>query len=175
MATQQVDGSAVTSSSTNNNHGVAKNVGSAASVLETSNLGGSNVGVFGSTPVDGDNADKALSGGTFAYNNESPVAKRVSTSLSGVSNTVLRSGAAQPGLVRSIHKLETLRTRRLTTAIRAGYWNIFSGTFSTPPTVAVDSLATDNAATPTRSVPGSLVYKTGKLAPVQDVYKAKTN
>ncbi len=174
MAIQQVDGSSVTSSSTNNNHGVAKNIGASASVLETSNLGASNVGVFASTPVDGDDADKALSAGTFAYNNESPVAKRVTTSLSGVSNTTLRSGAAQPGLVRGIHKLEVVRTRRLTTAIRAGYWNIFSGVFSPAPTVAVDTLATDEAATPTRSVPGELVYKTGAPEPVQDNYKAKT-
>lgn len=175
MATQTVSGGTVTQTTTKNNHGVAKNVGATASVLSNQTLGGSNVGVFGSTVVDNDSASKALSAGTFKYENQSPVSKRVTTALSGVSNTYLRSGAAVPGLVRGIHKLETVRTRRLTTAIRAGAWNIYTGAFSPAPTVAVDSFATDEAATPTRAVPGELVYKTGAPVPVQDEYKAKTN
>jgi hypothetical protein len=175
MATQTVSGGVVTKESTKNNHGTAKNVGVSASVLSNQALGGSNVGVFGSTVVDNSSADKALSAGTFKYDNKSPIAKRVSTSLSGVSNSYLRSGAAVPGLVRSIHKLEVLRTRRLTTAIRAGNWNIYTGKFSSDPVVAVDTLATDSAATPTRNVPGQLVYKTGAIVPVQDDYKPKTN
>lgn len=173
MATQQVNGSAVTATSTNNKGGAVVN-GGTTTLLDTVELGYSNVGVFGSSVVDNNDADKALSAGTFSYSNQKPVAKRVTTTLSGVSNTVLRSGADQPGLIRSIHKLEVVRTRRLTTAIRAGYWNIYSGSFTTPPTVAVDTLATDEAATPTRSVPGELVYKTGAPTPVQDNYKAKT-
>lgn len=186
MATVQTDGSsAVTSSSTNNNHGTAMNVGSSATVLETRNLGASNVGVFASTPYDGGSADEALSAGTFAYNNTAPIAQRLTTTLSGVSNTTLRSGANDQTSLRSIHRQEKVRTTRTTTAIRAGYWNIYSGTWSTNPTTAVDNFwdnagnttsatSTDQAATPTRSVPGELVYKTGKLSPVMDNYKAKT-
>jgi hypothetical protein len=173
MATQQVDGSAVTTTSTKNQGGAVVN-GGTTSILDTVNLGYSDVGVFGTAVIDNNSADKALSAGTFSYNNQSPIAKRVTGELSGVANTVLQSGADQPGLIRSIHKLETLRTRRLTTAIRAGYWNIYTGAFSPAPTVAVDSLSTDEAATPTRSVPGELVYKTGAPTPVQDNYKAKT-
>lgn len=173
MATQQVNGSAVTATSTNNKGGAVVN-GGTTTLLDNVDLGYSNVGVFGTAVIDNDSANKALSAGTFSYNNDSPIAKRVTTTLSGVTNTVLRSGADQPGLIRSIHKLETLRTRRLTTAIRAGYWNIYSGSFTTPPTVAVDSLSTDEAATPTRSVPGELTYKTGAPTPVNDNYKAKT-
>ena len=173
MATQQVNGSAVTSSSTKNVGGAVLNGGN-TTILDSLDLGYSDVGVFGSSVVDGSDTDKALSAGTFSYNNQKPVAKRVTETLSGVANTTLQSGAAQPGLVRSIHKLEVLRTRRLTTAIRAGYWNIYSGSWTTNPTVAVDSLATDEAATPTRSVPGELVYKTGAKVPVQANYKAKT-
>jgi hypothetical protein len=175
MAIQTVSGDTVTSSTTKNDSGVAKNVGASASILQNQPLGGSNVGVFGSTVVDNDSADKALSAGTFKYENAAPVAKRLTTELSGVPNSYLRSGAATPGLVRSIHKLEVLRTRRLTTAIRAGAWNIFTGVFSPAPTVAVDTLATDKAATPTRTAPGELVYKTGAPTPVQDDYKPKTN
>ena len=180
MSTIQVSGSSVTNQSTNNNGGSVVNGGS-TTMLDSVDLGYSDVGVFGSSVVDGTDTDKALSAGTFSFSNQRPVAKRVSSSLSGVSNTVLRSGAGQPGLMRSIHKLEVLTTRRLTTAIRAGKWNIFKGAFlnnqnqaADNPTVATDSLASDNAATPTRDVPGELVYKTSAPVPVQDNYKAKT-
>ena len=173
MATQQVNGSAVTATSTNNKGGAVVN-GGTTTILDSVDLGYSNVGVFGTAVVNGDDTDKALSAGTFSYNNDSPIAKRVTTTLSGVTNTVLRSGASQPGLIRSIHKLEVVRTRRLTTAIRAGYWNIYSGSFTTPPTVAVDSFPSDDAANPSRTVPGELTYKTGAPTPVNDNYKAKT-
>jgi hypothetical protein len=181
MATQQVNGSAVTAASTNNDSGSVLNGGSTV-VLNSVDLGYSNVGVFGSSVIDGDDADKALSTGTFAYSNQKPIAKRITEELAGgVANTTLQSGASQPGLIRSIHKLEVLRTRRLTTAIRAGKWNIFKGAFlnnqnqtADLPTVAVDSLSSDNAATPTRAVPGELTYKTGAPTPVNDDYKAKT-
>lgn len=180
MATQQVGGGAVTATSTNNNGGAVVNGGS-TSILDSVDLGYSDVGVFGSSVVDGPDTDKALSAGTFSYSNQRPIAKRVTEELSGVSNTVLQSGAGQPALIRSIHKLEVLTTRRLTTAIRAGKWNIFKGAFlnnqnqaADNPVVATDSLSSDNAATPTRAVPGELVYKTSAPVPVQDDYKAKT-
>lgn len=86
------------------------------------------------------------------------------------------------GIRRSIHKLEHMWTRRVATAIRAGYWNIFTGTYSTAPTVADDAstFGTDDAATPTRAKPGELVYRhsgqpDGTLGPVQKDYPAKTN
>jgi hypothetical protein len=172
MATQQVNGSAVTVTSTRNGGGAVVNAGSSTLVDNVS------LGLVyprtGTGPVDGTNTDEALSAGTFAFNSRGPVAKKVTTSLSGVSNTVLRSGADQPQLIRSIHKLEVLTTRRVATAIRAGYWNIYSGVFSPAPTVATDTLATDNAATPTRANPGQLAYMTGAKNPVQDDYAAKT-
>lgn len=180
MATQQVNGSAVTATSTKNIGGSVINGGS-TTILDSVDLGYSDVGVFGSSVIDGPDTDKALSAGTFSYSNQRPIAKRVTEELSGVSNDVLQSGASQPTLIRSIHKLEVLTTRRLTTAIRAGKWNIFRGRFlnnqnqsADNPVVATDSLASDNAATPTRAVPGELVYKTSAPTPVQDDYKAKT-
>lgn len=86
------------------------------------------------------------------------------------------------GIRRSIHKLEHMRTRRVATAIRAGNWNIYTGTFSTDPTVADDAptWGTDEAANPTRAIPGELVYRhsgmpDGTYGPVQKDYPAKTN
>lgn len=167
------------------NGGVAARVGSVSTLLDNVQVSRHNKEVFASTVLDNSVADKAVSAGTFAFNNQAPISKKVTTSLAGVSNTVLRSAASQPGLIRGIHRQEKVRTRRLTTAIRAGHWNIFSGTFSTTPTTAVDlfwdnagnttsATSTDQAASPTRAAPGELVYKTGKLAPVLDDYDSKT-
>jgi len=181
MSIQQVNGDPVSTASTDNNGGSVINGGS-TTTLNNVSLGYSDVEVFGSTVLDNDHADKSIDAGIFAFDNNRPVAKRVTTTLAGeVSNTTLRSGASQPGLIRSVHKLEVLRTRRLTAAIRSGKWNIFKGKFlnnqnqtADKPVVAVDSLATDNAANPSRSAPGQLIYKTGAPVPVQDDYKEKT-
>lgn len=240
MSTQQVNGSAVTSSSTVNDGGSVINGGSTTS-FNSVDLGYSDVGVFGAVVVDGTDTDKALSAGTFAYDNQRPVAKRVTETLSGVSNTVLQSGADQPGLMRSIHKRESYRVKKTSTAFRSGYWdqlkgqfviygtyarvgstvtvtapnhglatndnvyldftsggatdgrfqvtvtdaNIFTLTHGTSgstsgnvtvkgPADATESPGTDEAATPSRSVPGELTYKTGAAVPVQDNYAAKT-
>ena len=83
---------------------------------------------------------------------------------------------------RSIHKLEAIRTERVATAIRAGYWNIYTGSWTTAPTVANDigDAGTDEAATPTRAIPGELVYRVagqpdGTNGITQADYPAKTN
>lgn len=104
------------------------------------------------------------------------VMRKVTTTLAGQANTLLRSGASDFGVRRSIHKLEHLRTRRVASAIRSGYWNIYSGVFSTAPTVADDisTFGTDEAATPTISKPGELVYRWGKPLPEQDDYQARS-
>jgi hypothetical protein len=169
-----------------NNRGTVTRGGSVASgKLNNVSVARFNSGVFNSTPIDNSSADEALSAGTFAYNNNRPIAQRYTTLISGVSNTILLSGADIPSLVRSIAKSETIRTRRTTTAIRAGYFNIYTGLFTTAPTAAVDNwwsisanttsaTSTDVAASPTRAVPGRLVYKTGKLNPVVDSYKSES-
>ncbi len=192
MASIQQNGSATTSNSTKNIGGAAINVGSSTALVDNLNLGGSNVGVFGSvvvqdTVTNNDYAAVASSGSSnFAYNNQSPIAMRYTTTIAGTGNAFLQSGADTPGLIRSIHKLETVRTRRLTTAIRAGEWNIYSGSFANQPTVAVDNwwdiannttsvTSTDQAATPSRDVPGELTYKLGQQTPVNDDYKAKNS
>lgn len=186
MATQQVNGSAVTPTSTMNNGGSVLNGGSTV-VLNSVNLGYSSVGVFGSVVVDNNSTDKALNAGTFAFNNQRPVAKRLTKKISNVNNTILLSGASRPELVRNVHKLEKVTTRRLTTAIRANKYNRYTGSWDAGyPAVVVDPFydiasqttsptSTDEAANPTMDVPGELVYKTGASVPVQDKYKAKTN
>lgn len=171
----------VTGSGSKNKGGSVTKGGSLTSgILSNVTVTAYNAGVFGSTVIQDtvtvkDYAGKALSGGTFRYTARTPITFKVTTSLAGSSTNVFKTSANTPDLIRSIHKLETLRTRRVTTAIRAGNWNIVTGTFSAAPTVAVDSLGTDNAANPTRSSPGQLTYKGGAPNPVTtNDYKAKT-
>lgn len=188
MATVQTDGtSVVTKQSTVNNGGIITANGTAASdVVRTESTASAQVGVFGSTVVDNDSADKALSAGKFAFNNKKPIAKKVTTSLAGVAEPFFKSGAGDPGSIQSIHQIRVIRTRRDTTAIRQGNWNYYNGQFDPGyPVVAVDEFydvaadatsvnPTDNAANPTQEVPGELVYKTGAPNPVQDAYAKKT-
>jgi hypothetical protein len=197
MAISKVSGSDYTvppnvkSSGSVNNRGAVARGGSVASGKLT-NVGVSryNSTVFASTVLDNGFADKALSGGTFAYNDKNGVAMRTTSELAGVSNTSLLSGASVPGITRSIHKLEAVRTRKFTTAIRANKYNLYTGTFDSGYPVVADDTGTtgtagvlvdasnvykDKAATPTRAAPGQLTYRTGSKVPVtNNDYKAKT-
>jgi hypothetical protein len=189
MATVQTNGSsAVTATSTLNNGGVmTANGSSGANILRSQSTATAQVGLYSNTVVDNADADKALSAGTFAYNNATPTAMKITTSLAGVSNDFLRSGANDTDGAKSINKLEVVRTRRITTAIRNNKWNEYSGEWEAGfPSGAVDafwdigagsgvSTSTDQAASPTRSVPGELVYLQGNPVPKLDDYKAKSN
>lgn len=154
----------------------------AVSLLDTNNDGGSvlsggtntqlntvshgQVQVQTMKPVDGTDTDKALSAGTFAYDNDTPVAKKVSTTLSGVSNDVLKSGAAQPGLRRKVNKIEGLTTSKVTSALRGGYYNHVTGKFdNTYPQSSSDSFGTDDAVTSSE-----LQYMYGNPVPASGEY-----
>ena len=68
------------SGSTDNDGGAVLS-GGTTTVLTRATLG--QMESIDNKPVDGADADKALSAGTFAFDNNSPVAKRVTTTLSG--------------------------------------------------------------------------------------------
>ncbi len=91
------------------------------------------------------------------------------------------------GITNSIHRMLHMRSRLVATAIRAGFWDIFSGVFTTAPTVQDDhaggagTWGTDDAANPTRPIPGELVYRTSGqqdgstgFGVTEDDYEAKT-
>lgn len=174
------------SGSGGNGGSVAK--ASSSNLLDGVQVSRFNNDVFGSTVLDNDHADKALSAGTFAYNNQRPVGKKVTSKINGLSNTVLQSGASQPSLTHSIHKIQVLtmgysegvRTRKLTSAIRDNRWNAYTGEFEAGyPQSSVDVFSlppsyTDVAANPTRVTPGKLTYKTGAPDVVNNSYKEKT-
>jgi hypothetical protein len=164
------------SSGSKNDGGSAAKLGSNTSLLDNVAVSRSQSDVFGSTVLDNDWADKVISGGTFAHNHVRPITKRVTTELAGVASTALSTTAGQPGLIRSIHKLEVLRTTKTASGIRDNKFNRFTHEWDNGyPQVSADTLASDTAATPTRAAPGQLTYKLGQPVPVTDNdYKAKT-
>lgn len=165
------------SSGSKNNHGTATRIGTSSSLGNVS-TSRDQTDVFGSTVINGTETDPALSGGVFRTNTTRPIGMRLTSMLAtNVANTVLLSGADIPGQRRSIHKLESMRTRRIATAIRNNKYDRFTNTFASGfPVVATDALDTDTAATPTRAVPGQLTYKLGQPIPVtNNDYKAKTD
>ena len=104
----------------------------------------------------------------------------------GVDNSIASTGlnfggfGSDFGIRNSIHRMLHMRTTRTATAIRAGYWNIYSGRFTTAPGDFEDisAFGTDQAATVTRAAPGELVYRVSGQANLtgitQDDYPAKT-
>lgn len=104
----------------------------------------------------------------------------------GVSTDVAEAGVHTSnqfgtlGTRRSIHFIEAIRTVRVATAIRAGYWHIYEGRWTTAPTEAQDSFGQDDAARPSYAVPGELTYRTSGQPDGQgggitsDEYKPKT-
>ena len=173
MATVQVDGSAVTGGSTKNNRGVVVNAGSSTGKLGKVSLGRQQVAT-GSVVVDRETTNKANSAGVFSYSTQAPISRRLSVVIGGSASNVLLSGALVPGQISSIKKIESRRVVRKATAMRAGYFNLTTGRFTTNPTSATDSFGSDVAASPTRAVPGQLVYKLGPVTPVTVNYAAKT-
>lgn len=165
-----------------NNRGTMKANGtSAANVLNSVSTRAPVVSTFASTPISSgvtvkDYAAPANVNGTFAHNHTKPISSLITTELAGLTNNAILSPGDDGDVVRSINKLETLRTRRFTTAIRANKYNRVTNTFDNGfPVVATDALSTDNAANPTRTSPGRLIYLSGGLVPKLDIYKSKNS
>lgn len=174
MATKQIDGvTDVTSTSTVNNGGVGMNVGTSSILTNRSlSLPGEKT-VFASTVIDNSQVNEAVSAGVLAFENQRGVIRRVTNSLSDVSNDILVAGAAVPEQRQSINQTSGTYVTDLTTAIRDGRWNPYSGEFS-PVLSGVDvDFGVDNAANPTRAVPGELYYLQGGKLPVTGTYSAK--
>ena len=177
MATTQMDGStSVTATSTKNNGGASTGGGTstANSKLDVIRTTRTQPAFGGSVVVDGAYTDEAISASVISYNNSQPIGMRVSSTVSGQANTILRSGALVPSQTRSIHKRESFKVSRIATAIRANYFNRYTGLWTTSPTSTTDSPGADHAAAPTRAVPGELVYKLGQPVPIMADYSAKT-
>lgn len=161
-----------------------------AEKFSSSNLGEGNPVT---TVVSGVNNQAALVGpAIFNFKDSRGDILRFTTSLANVTNNVLLGGDSDSANGDSIHQLATLTTRFYKQSIRNADWIEFSGAFKAgTPAVAneglwnisagVDNAATakasgtDDAANPSQTKPGELVYRNGSALPVQDDYKERFN
>lgn len=175
MSVAQVNGSAVTSTSTKNDRGVIRRGGNIASTRFTAKnvLGESDYVSSGVKLTTNSGLAKSVSAGTFAVLAvRKYIIRKVTTTLAGVANTVLQSGASDFGNRRAIHKTESART----TFLSALSWtadNDGMPTYAFTKSQKNTAFGNDNAASPTLAVPGELVYIVGNT-PVLDDYAAKT-
>lgn len=127
-------------------------------------------GVSGSKvpgPSSSAGTSRGLGSGTFAYQVAGKYCiRRVSDTINGTANTTLVSGCSDWGIRRPIHSATTRRSVKVTG------WNV--NWQRTGTTETNDSFGADHAATPTRAVPGELVYMETGATPTQDDYQAKT-
>lgn len=126
--------------------------------------------------------------GTFAYNNQRGVMRRVSTTINGAANTVLQTGGVGEGKgpgtpVETFYPLPRY-SYTATGAILAKVnspggvdaatgWDTAKN-FIDPAQAGGATASTDSAANPTRAIPGELAYMESAKTPKQDDYKAKT-
>lgn len=111
---------------------------------------------------------KALADGTFAYQAKDDfIIRRVSETINGSANDVLKSGCSNFGR-RSIHSATKRRTLVITS------WSYITGKV-TASSVTLTDFGADNAATPTKAIPGEFVFLETGLLPVQKDYDAKTS
>ena len=182
MAEKQVDGSAVTTSSTDNNGGATLGLGADATNMKNVSRGRREQPSFASTVIDGAQTDKDVSGGTFAFDNNRGVIRRVNTTVAnGVTAPAeIQSASTAVDNRRKFHSNETDRFSNIGSGLRNGSWNIVSGVFDPALTGVVTNFHSadgggtiDEAVADVRSRPGQLVYRDGSGTPVTDDYEAK--
>lgn len=94
----------------------------------------------------------------------SPVSIGATTKVGlGAANDAIKSGSTTPN--RSLNKKETIKTLHTATAIRAGYWNVYTGEFSIAPTAKTDitsetNIASDNISKSTFTMGGKPTSQT---------------
>lgn len=159
------------------NGGASTRVGSGNSILdnvETSSV--DNGGVFASTVLDNNISNKALDGGVFAHNTNRPIAKRLTSELSTVSNDYLVSGALLPSNIRSIHFIESYRTRKDSSAMRDNKYDMVNGVWESGyPVSSLDDFGDDFAANPSRNFPGYLVFISNGVTLLSTSYQKRTS
>jgi len=103
--------------------------------------------------------------------------RTVASKVNNVSNTVLQSGASDKAGRRAINPIVKTHDYNITSinyvtgiATKHGSAGAVKNFVQSDGSTA----ASDDAANPTRAIPGELVYMYGALTPKQDDYKAKT-
>ena len=113
------------------------------------------------------------------------------TGIAGIANTTLQGGQSDSANAAYTPLQETaVRTYFYKTAVVAGNWNVFDGTFSSITNVVsgawdiaastddaadIRAAGTDITANPTQDAPGQLTYRNGSPNPINDDYNARYN
>ena len=113
------------------------------------------------------------------------------TTIAGIANTTLQGGQSDSANAAYTPLQETaVRTYFYKTAVVAGNWNVFDGTFSSITNVVsgawdiaastddaadIRAAGTDITANPTQDAPGQLTYCNGSPNPINDDYNARYN
>ena len=141
------------------------------------------------TIVSGINNTTAITAGAW---NSGVQVMSLDQTIAGAANTALQGGSSNSANeAYTPLVLDGMLIQRTTTAIRAGYWNVFSGTWTTPPTQAVlnlwslgdgvgiagnfRSVGVDHAGNPTQNEPGEIGIRDGSANPVQTGYQPRNN
>jgi len=111
------------------------------------------------------------------------------TTIAGIANTTLQGGQSDSANVAYTPlQIDVLKTYFYKTAVVAGNWNIFNGTFSSitntqsgvydiaggvDTSATIRSSGTDIAANTTQDIPGRITYRDGNPNPVQSGYGAR--
>jgi len=104
------------------------------------------------TSKDGDDTNKILSGGTYGYEGGTIVNIATSTIADGQSHTLLKHMGPTQFALRPLHSQASESFRQVPEAIRNGYWNVYSGVFSTAPDVVTTTWITDYGTIPSGGV-----------------------
>ena len=125
------------------------------------------------------------------FNQGTQVINAIQTGIAGNSNTTLlgaQSNSANEAYTPA--QVDIVRTYYYKTAVVAGNWNVFDGTFSAISNAAsgiyditregdtagnMRASGTDVAANPSQNYPGTLTYRDGSPNPTNDFYQARNN
>lgn len=168
------------SDSSNKVTGIQRVRAKATNTFDTDKTYTSGAGTLTYKLISGTLAYGAGAGGLYS------VMRKVSTTINNVANTALQSGGAPDAYRKSPKKFMTAgRCYGAATAIRAGYWNEYSGSWSTAPTATNTSIgnvagstvtdgSADHAGNVSRSTAGELVYRYGAAAAATADYNLPT-
>ena len=177
MATAQINGSAVTNTSTKNNKGTIRNGGTiaASTKWQSKKVGDTKYDLYGTGPkLNTTSLSKSITAGVFATMTKGRyIIRKVTGYLANVVNTKLQSGASDYGHRKAIHKIESMRMSFL----YGLSWTGVSGSvvYTMNKSNTNTAYGNDDAARPTLAVPGEFTYLVSGKLPTRADYSRKTS
>jgi len=149
---KQVSGSSITKTSTNVDGGVVKSASTDGDRVSTSGLSLVNQEAYGSQVFVTDDVKKSISAGPIAVMTPGNyVGQKLNSSLAGqINNKLVSGGDLSPNV--NIHSRKVYRNFNVATLIRAGLWDVFSGTFTGDTAAMAAAIVEDSAAIGTDKV-----------------------